>query len=204
MFDGPCDLKQVVKGNTSRFRIHLSNGNTYVFSNKGGHSYTINDSFGGSWPVTFVDHGNRCVPLCQLQAGGHAEQRQPRNPPQEVAGAAIGAMLENLFPLIACDPSAASHLAPAICLRGLLTVIRLPLPPISSSSMEWWPLIASAGLSHPPSPGDRWSAADGREAEDRAFAVGEIEPEAVVCCGLGSAAEAMPLSVQASGQVGLS
>ena len=31
MFDGPCDLKQVVKGNTSRFRIHLSNGNTYVF-----------------------------------------------------------------------------------------------------------------------------------------------------------------------------
>ena len=54
MFDGPCDLKQVVKGNTSSFRIHLSNGNTYVFSNKGGHSYTIKDSFGGSWPVTFV------------------------------------------------------------------------------------------------------------------------------------------------------
>ena len=98
IFDGPCDLKQVVKGNTSRFRIHLSNGNTYVFSNKGGHGYTINDSFGGSWPVTFVDHGNTGVfrfanyKLVATQSNGN-----PQPTTGEVAGAAIGAMLENLF-----------------------------------------------------------------------------------------------------------
>ena len=53
--------QQVVQGSSNRFRIHLNNGTTYVFSSSGGDRYTINDSFGGSWPVTFVDHGNTGV-----------------------------------------------------------------------------------------------------------------------------------------------
>ena len=98
MFDGPCDLKQVVKGNTSRFRIHLSNGNTYVFSNKGGHSYTINYSFGGSWPVTFVDHGNTGVfRFANYKLVATQTNVYPQPTTGEVAGAVIGAMLENLF-----------------------------------------------------------------------------------------------------------
>jgi len=98
LFDGPCDLKQVVKGNNSRYRIHLSNGNSYVFTSQGGHRYTINDSFGGSWPVTFVDHGNTGVfrfanyKLVATQNNGN-----PQPTAGQVAGAAVGAMLENLF-----------------------------------------------------------------------------------------------------------
>ena len=98
MFDGPCDLKQVLKGNDSRFRIHLNNGNTYVFSDRAGHRYTINDSFGGSWPVSFVDHGNTGVfrfVNYKLVATQTNVYQQPTT--GEVAGAAIGAMLENPF-----------------------------------------------------------------------------------------------------------
>ena len=98
LFDGPCDLKQVVKGNNSRYRIHLGNGNTYVFTNKGGHSYTITDSFGGKWPVTFVDHGNTGVfrfANYKLVATQNDGSHQPTA--GEVAGAAVGALLQNLF-----------------------------------------------------------------------------------------------------------
>ena len=98
MFDGPCDLKQVVKGNSSRYRIHLGNGNTYVFTNKGGHDYTITDSFGGQWPVTFVDHGNTGVfrfANYKLVATQNASSGQAAA--GSVAGAAVGALLQSLF-----------------------------------------------------------------------------------------------------------
>jgi hypothetical protein len=98
MFDGPCDLKQVVKGNNSRYRIHLGNGNTYVFTSKGGHSYTITDSFGGSWPVTFVDHGNTGVfRFANYKLVATQNNGSPQPTAGEAVGAAVGALLQNLF-----------------------------------------------------------------------------------------------------------
>ena len=98
MFDGPCDLKQVVKGNSSRYRIHLGNGNTYLFTSQGGHSYTITDSFGGTWPVTFVDHGNTGVfrfANYKLVATQNNGSRQPTA--GDVTGAAVNVLLQTLF-----------------------------------------------------------------------------------------------------------
>ena len=98
MFDGPCDLKQVVKVNSSRYRIHLGNGNTYLFTSQGGHSYTITNSFGGNWPVTFVDHGNTGVfrfANYKLVATQNNGSRQPTA--GDVTGAAVNVLLQTLF-----------------------------------------------------------------------------------------------------------
>ena len=57
VFDGPCLLKQVNQGGQSRYEVQLQNGRNYVFQQLGG-QFQIRDGFGGSWPVTFIDHGN--------------------------------------------------------------------------------------------------------------------------------------------------
>ena len=98
VFDGPCDLKQVVQGSSNRFRIHLNNGTTYVFSSSGGDRYTINDSFGGSWPVTFVDHGNTGVfRFANYKLVATQNKGSPQPSTGDVTGAAIGVLLQNLF-----------------------------------------------------------------------------------------------------------
>lgn len=98
MFDGPCDLKQVVHGSSNRFRIHLNNGTTYVFTSSGGDRYTINDSFGGSWPVTFVDHGNTGVfRFANYKLVATQNNGSPQPSTGDVTGAAIGVLLQNLF-----------------------------------------------------------------------------------------------------------
>ena len=61
VFDGPCQLKQVIRDGFNTFVVQLQNGNRYVFKQAGGGGYTISDGFGGSWPATFVDHGNSGV-----------------------------------------------------------------------------------------------------------------------------------------------
>ena len=99
VFDGPCQLKQVSKGDRNRYKIKLENGSKYVFKNNGSGTYTITDSFGGSWPVTFVDHGNTGVfrfadyKLVATQNRGSTNQ----DAAGAALGAAVGTMLNNLF-----------------------------------------------------------------------------------------------------------
>lgn len=57
VFDGPCQLKQVRQGGQNRYEVKLQNGNNYVFQQNGA-GFQIQDGFGGTWPVTFIDHGN--------------------------------------------------------------------------------------------------------------------------------------------------
>ena len=57
LFDGPCDLRQVNRGDgISRYRVRLRNGTAYVFTNRSG-TVSIADDFGSTWPVTHVNHG---------------------------------------------------------------------------------------------------------------------------------------------------
>lgn len=99
VFDGPCQLKQVSKGDRNRYKIQLENGSKYVFKDNGSGAYTITDSFGGSWPVTFVDHGNTGVfrfadyKLVATQSSGSSNQEAAG----AALGAAVGSMLNNLF-----------------------------------------------------------------------------------------------------------
>ena len=99
VFDGPCQLKQVSKGDRNRYKIQLENGSKYVFKDNGSGTYTITDSFGGSWPVTFVDHGNTGVfrfadyKLVATQNSGSTNQ----DAAGAALGAAVGTMLNNLF-----------------------------------------------------------------------------------------------------------
>jgi hypothetical protein len=57
LFDGPCDLRQVNRGDgVTRYRVRLNNGTSYQFTNRGG-TVSIADDFGSTWPVTYVNHG---------------------------------------------------------------------------------------------------------------------------------------------------
>jgi len=57
LFDGPCDLRQVNRGDgLTRYRVRLQNGTAYVFTNRSG-TVSIADDFGSTWPVTHVNHG---------------------------------------------------------------------------------------------------------------------------------------------------
>lgn len=97
-FDGPCQLKQVRKGNQNRYEVQLQNGNRYVFRQTGS-GFEIQDGFGGTWPVTFVDHGNTGIfrfgdyKLVATQNGG---SRQPMSK-EEAVGNALGNLLNSLF-----------------------------------------------------------------------------------------------------------
>jgi hypothetical protein len=98
VYDGPCQLKQVMQGNENRYVVQLQSGNRYVFVRQGG-NYVITDGFGGSWPVTFVDHGPTGVfrfgdyKLVATQSSG-GRQAPSQN---EAVGNALGTMLNSLF-----------------------------------------------------------------------------------------------------------
>ena len=98
VYDGPCQLKQVMQGGQNRYEVQLQNGNRYVFQQQGG-SFEIRDGFGGVWPVTFVDHGKTGVfrfgdyKLVATQRGS-----QPGYAPSNSAvGNALGNLLNALF-----------------------------------------------------------------------------------------------------------
>jgi Fels-1 Prophage Protein-like len=60
VYDGPCQLKQVMKENKNRYVVQLDNGNRYAFEQQGG-KFVINDGLGGTWPVSFSDQGRTGV-----------------------------------------------------------------------------------------------------------------------------------------------
>lgn len=98
VFDGPCQLKQVMQGRLNRYEVRLQNGNLYVFTQQGG-GYVIRDGFGGSWPVTFVDHGNTGI----FRFGDYklvaTQQNINRgaNSRDAAVGNALGNLLNSLF-----------------------------------------------------------------------------------------------------------
>lgn len=99
VFDGPCRLKQVRQGGQNRYEVKLENGNKYVFEQVGS-SFQIRDGFGGSWPATFVDHGNTGIfrfgdyKLVATQQNGNANPAADRN---AAIGNALGNLLNSLF-----------------------------------------------------------------------------------------------------------
>ena len=98
VFDGSCQLKQVMQGGQSRYEVRLENGNRYVFEQQGS-GFLIRDGFGGSWPVTFVDHGNTGI----FRFGDYklvATQQNALRPPANrdaALGNALGNLLNSLF-----------------------------------------------------------------------------------------------------------
>jgi hypothetical protein len=98
VYDGPCQLKQVMQGSENKYVVQLQNGNRYVFVRQGS-SYVISDGFGGNWPVTFVDHGATGVfrfgdyKLVASQSSGG----RPLPTQSEAVGNAIGNLLNSLF-----------------------------------------------------------------------------------------------------------
>lgn len=101
VFDGPCQLKQVVRDGLNTFVVQLQNGNRYVFNQTGG-GYAISDGFGGSWPATFVDHGNSGVFRFgdyKLVATQDSLSRPAAATPSSGAatGEALGSFLKALF-----------------------------------------------------------------------------------------------------------
>lgn len=105
MFDGPCDLRQVNRGDgVTRYRVRLNNGTTYVFTNRNG-TISIADDFGSTWPVTQVNHGVTGIfrwedmSLVATQTAGcgtsSASSDAPRS--QEELGRALGSLLNTLF-----------------------------------------------------------------------------------------------------------
>ena len=98
VYDGPCQLKQVMQGSENRYVVQLQNGNRYVFVRQGG-NYTINDGFGGNWPVSFVDHGQTGIfrfgdyKLVATQTNGGRQAPSQ----SEAVGTAIGNLLNSLF-----------------------------------------------------------------------------------------------------------
>ncbi|MFM9046844.1 MAG: YcgJ family protein [Cyanobium sp.] len=101
VFDGPCQLKQVIRDGLNTFVVQLQNGNRYVFK-QAGSGYTISDGFGGSWPATFVDHGNSGVFRFgdyKLVATQDSLSRPASTTPSSGAatGEALGSFLKALF-----------------------------------------------------------------------------------------------------------
>jgi hypothetical protein len=97
VYDGPCQMRQVRDGAQNRYVITLQNNNRYVFLQNGG-QFTISDGFGGSWPATFVDHGQTGIfrfsdyKLVATQTGGSSAQTR-----NEAVGNALGVLLNSLF-----------------------------------------------------------------------------------------------------------
>jgi hypothetical protein len=98
VYDGPCQLKQVMQGNDNKYVVQLQNGNRYIFVRQGS-SYIISDGFGSNWPVSFVDHGQTGVfrfgdykLVATQSSGGRQAPTQ-----SEAVGNAIGNLLNSLF-----------------------------------------------------------------------------------------------------------
>lgn len=105
VFDGPCDLRQVNRGDgMSRYRVRLNNGTTYVFTNRNG-TVSIADDFGSTWPVTHVNHGvtgifrwadMSLVATQTIDRGARAGSASGSSD-QEDGGRGLGALLNTLF-----------------------------------------------------------------------------------------------------------
>jgi hypothetical protein len=105
IFDGPCDLRQVNRGDgMTRYRVRLNNGTTYVFTNRNG-AVSIADDFGSTWPVTHVNHGvtgifrwadMSLVATQSLDRGASATSTSSSSG-QEDVGRALGSLLNTLF-----------------------------------------------------------------------------------------------------------
>lgn len=96
VYDGPCLLKQVRQGGQDRYEVQLQNGNNYVFQQMGG-QFQIRDGFGGTWPVTFIDHGNTGI----FRFGDYklvaTQENSNRNSNTSNRDAAVGNALGNLL-----------------------------------------------------------------------------------------------------------
>lgn len=99
VYDGSCKLKQVRQNGQDRYEIKLGNGSKYVFEQAGA-QFLIRDGFGGSWPATFVDHGNTGIFRFgdyKLVATQENSNRSSGAAAGTAAGAAIGNLLNALF-----------------------------------------------------------------------------------------------------------
>lgn len=103
LFDGPCDLRQVNRGDgVMRYRVRLNNGTSYVFTNRNG-TVTIADDFGSTWPVTHVNHGVTGIfrwgdmSLVATQTAGRDASATPDRTSGEDFGRALGSLLNTLF-----------------------------------------------------------------------------------------------------------
>jgi len=99
VYDGPCLLKQVMQGGQSRYEVRLQNGTNYVFQQLGG-QFQIRDGFGGTWPVTFIDHGNTGIFRFgdyKLVATQENSQRNSGSSNSSNRDAAVGNALGNLM-----------------------------------------------------------------------------------------------------------
>ena len=101
LFDGACDLRQVQREGSLRYRVRLNNGTTYLFTTRNG-TVTIADDFGSTWPVSFVNHGATGIfrwadmTLVATQtAGRESSAMEPAS--GESLGRAIGTLLNTLF-----------------------------------------------------------------------------------------------------------
>jgi hypothetical protein len=98
LYDGPCQLKQVMEGNSNKYVVKLKNGNRYTFVRQG-NNFVINDGFGGNWPVTFIDNGQTGIfrfgeyKLTATQNNGN----RPAPNQNTAVGNAIGNLLNALF-----------------------------------------------------------------------------------------------------------
>jgi hypothetical protein len=99
VYDGPCLLKQVRQGGQNRYEVQLQNGNTYAFQQIGG-AFQIRDGFGGTWPVTFIDHGNTGIFRFgdyKLVATQENSNRSTNSNRDAAVGNALGNLLNALF-----------------------------------------------------------------------------------------------------------
>lgn len=103
LFDGPCDLRQVNRGDgLKRYRVRLNNGTTYVFSTRNG-TVTIADDFGSTWPVTHVNHGVTGIfrwadmTLVATRTAGRNASTTAGSSSSEDLGRALGSLLNTLF-----------------------------------------------------------------------------------------------------------
>jgi len=99
VYDGPCLLKQVSQGGQNRYEVQLQNGNAYTFQQVGG-GFQTRDGFGGTWPVTFIDHGNTGIfrfSNYKLVATQENSNRNTTSNRDAAVGNALGNLLNTLF-----------------------------------------------------------------------------------------------------------
>ncbi|MEB3331576.1 MAG: YcgJ family protein [Synechococcaceae cyanobacterium] len=97
VFDGRCRLKQVRQNGQDRYEIKLGNGTKYIFE-QAGRQFLIRDGLGGSWPATFVDHGNTGIfRFGDYKLIATQENSNRTTGSSEAAGSAAGGAVDNLL-----------------------------------------------------------------------------------------------------------
>lgn len=97
LYDGPCQLKQVMKDNKNRYVVQLDNGNRYVFEQEAGR-FVMRDGSRVT-PVSFSDQGQTGVfrfDIYTLTATQSTPVR-PTNNQNAAVGNAIVNLLNSLF-----------------------------------------------------------------------------------------------------------